>query len=279
MANETTITSVNDLVQSAINEARLVKSSGIDLSDYITVKNGVGVQDFPIYGEQVMASIAEGTDGANTEFTTDVASITPGEHLLMATVTDLTDLRAAEDVFIGIGEVMREAKKAAMNQAIFALCDGFSTAVGTTNVDITLALIREAVATVRSAKGKDRLILPVSPYILADIIGLYNTASFAPDAIRDMAMTTGQLPMLEGVHPVMIDNLAAGTSAGQADAADLKTAVFSENALGAAIEYDFKIELERDASLRATEVVATASFGVGELKDEWGVELLVDNKD
>lgn len=279
MADETTTTTVNDLIQSAINEARLVETQGADLSDYIMVKNGVGAQDFPIWDEETMSSVAEATDLANSAFGTGVNTITPGEYGLMTTVTDLSDLRAAEDVFIGIGRVMREAYLAAKNQAIYALCDGFSTAIGTTDTDITLALIRQGVATCRSKKAKGRLILPVTPWVLEDIIGLYNTTSFSPDNIRNQAMTQGTLPMLEGVHPVMIDNLAAGTGTGAIDEADTKTAIFSEEALGMALEYDFKIELERDKSLRATEVVATASFGVGELKDDWGVELLVDNKD
>jgi len=279
MANETTTTTVNDLIQSAINEARLVESQGSDLSEFIMVKQGVGAQDFPIWDEETMSSVAEATDLSNSAFGTGVNTITPGEYGLMTTVTDLSDLRAAEDVFIGIGRVAREAYLAAKNQAIYALCDGFSTAIGTTDTDITLALIRQGVATCRSKKAKGRLILPVTPWVLEDIIGLYNTTSFSPDNIRNQAMTEGTLPMLEGVHPVFIDNLASGTGTGAIDEADTKTAIFSEEALGMALEYDFKIELERDASLRATEVVATASFGVGELKDDWGVELLVDNKD
>jgi hypothetical protein len=40
---------------------------------------------------------------------------------------------------------------------------------------------------------------------------------------------------------------------------------------------DLKIETQRDASLRADEIVATAVFGVGELHDSYGVELLAES--
>jgi hypothetical protein len=37
---------------------------------------------------------------------------------------------------------------------------------------------------------------------------------------------------------------------------------------------DLKIESQRDASLRADEIVATAVYGVGEIHDTYGVEML-----
>ena len=40
---------------------------------------------------------------------------------------------------------------------------------------------------------------------------------------------------------------------------------------------DLKIETQRDASLRADEIVATSVYGVGELHDTYGVEMNVDS--
>ena len=40
---------------------------------------------------------------------------------------------------------------------------------------------------------------------------------------------------------------------------------------------DLKIETQRDASLRGTEIVATAVYGVGELHDSYGVEMNHDS--
>ena len=74
-------------------------------------------------------------------------------------------------------------------------------------------------------------------------------------------------------------SVAAGSSAGQADSADAVCGVFSRDAIGYVDGYDIKIETERNASLRAEEIVATSFFGVGEVVDTWGVELLVDNAD
>ena len=40
---------------------------------------------------------------------------------------------------------------------------------------------------------------------------------------------------------------------------------------------DLKIESQRDASLRADEIVATAVYGVSELHDSYGVKLTADS--
>ena len=283
MANETTTTTLTELVQASIGQARVVEVPGADLSDYVTrrpLEPGKGSATFPYYDEETMASVAEGTDLSNTAFDTTAVTITPGEYGLMTTLTDLADRRSATQAGFDIGNVMGEAYKVAKNSAIYNLFDGFSTALGTTNVDITEALIQQAVATLRAKKAPGPLYLACTPWVMEDLLGLYssNTNNVA-DSIRNQAMETGTLPPIHGVTPLLVAGLPAGTSAGQIDEADTKTAIFSAAALGFVEEWDFNIETERDASLRATEIVATASFGVGEIKDDWGVELLVDNKD
>ncbi len=282
MANETTATVLADFIQASIGEARTVGNAGADLSQFVTrrpLEVGKGSATFPYYDKQVMASVAEATDLSNTAFSTTDVTIVPGENGLMTTLTDLADRRSATQAGFDIGKVMGEAAFDLRTSSIYNLFDGFSTALGTTNVDITEALIQQAVATLRAKRAPGTLYLPVTPWVLEDLLGLYssNTDHVASD-IRDQAMKTGTLPPIHGVTPLMVI-LPDGTSAGQIDAADTKTAIFSAAALGFVEEWDFRIETGRDISLRAVEIVATTSFGVGEIRDDWGVELLVDNKD
>ena len=58
---------------------------------------------------------------------------------------------------------------------------------------------------------------------------------------------------------------------------DYKGAVFHRDALGLAMMQDINIERQRDASLRADEVVATAVYGHGEIFDSYGVEMHFDS--
>ena len=53
--------------------------------------------------------------------------------------------------------------------------------------------------------------------------------------------------------------------------------VFSQEALGLAMQNDLSMEMQRNASLRAEEVVATARYGVAELIDTYGVRIQADS--
>ena len=46
--------------------------------------------------------------------------------------------------------------------------------------------------------------------------------------------------------------------------------------IGLALKEDFKVETQRDASLRATEIVASITVGSGILKDTYGVTVKTD---
>ncbi|MHC4379396.1 MAG: phage major capsid protein [Planctomycetota bacterium] len=284
MAGETTSTTLTELIQASIGEARVVASQGVDLSTLIVnrpLEEGKGSATFPIYDQEVMAAVNEATDLTNTAFDTTAVTITPGEKGLMTTLTDIAKRRSGGmQAAIDIGRVMGEAYRNIKNTEIYALFDGFSTTIGTTNVDITEALIQQAVGILRAKKAPGPYYMPVTPYVLEDLLGLYssNTDSIS-SSLMDSAQIDGFLPKIHGVVPVLVDSLPTGTGTGQLEEADTKTAIFSGQALGFVSEWDFKIETQRDASLRGDEMVATSSFGVGELKDDWGVELLLDNKD
>jgi hypothetical protein len=53
-------------------------------------------------------------------------------------------------------------------------------------------------------------------------------------------------------------------------------AVMHSDALAFAMKKDLVIETQRDASLRATEIVASMTYGVGELQDSHGVAIITD---
>jgi hypothetical protein len=279
---DTTVTTLTELIQASIGQARVTQGMGVDLSSLIVnrpLEEGKGSATFPRYDVEVMASVSEGTDSSMTAFDTTAVTITPGEFALATNLTDLARRRAGTQAAIDIGRVMGEAYFRAKNKEIYALFDGFSTAIGTSNTDITEALIIQGVGLLRAARAPGPYYMPVTPYVLEDLLSLYssNTDSIAP-SLMESAQVDGVLPMVHGVIPVLVD-LATGTGTGEAEQADTKTAIFSGEAIGFVQEWDFRIETERNASLRADEIIATASFGVAELVDAFGVELLLDNKD
>ena len=90
--------------------------------------------------------------------------------------------------------------------------------------------------------------------------------------LQNEAMKTGFIGQIGGVQIFETSNVD-GTS----DTDNCKGGVFARDALGLAVMQDLKLETQRDASLRADEIVATAVYGVSELHDSYGIEMLSES--
>lgn len=284
MAGGVTLTNVEELTQSIIDTARLVIEQTSDLRTTVTrrsLSQGKNAVDFPLWANPAAATLTEGTDLTTvTDLTTTAVTVTPGEVGLLTTFTDKAQMGTPIQTGAQIGVLLGNAIRANVNQTIYALFDGFSTAIGTTNVDITEALIRQAVGTLMNANAPAPYYLPVTAHVHEDILALYSSSTnVTSTGFREGALGRNELPEIYGVIPVLVSDLVIGTGAGERNEADTKTAVYSAAAIGYVEGWDIRIETERNASLRAWEIVATANYAVAEIKDDYGVELLVDNAD
>jgi hypothetical protein len=122
--------------------------------------------------------------------------------------------------------------------------------------------------------------LPTKPVFKASFdlkSGLTNTFVGRDTEKSNEALNTGFVGNVAGVPIFETSNLADSSGNNPGTTGDYKGAIFHRDALALAMMQDLKIETQRDASLRADEVVATAVYGVGELNDTYGVELNVDS--
>lgn len=279
MANETTSTSLNDLLPSIVAEAMFVASErsimrGLVKNFSLPMGSGKTIT-VPRYPIQTAAAVNEGTDLENTSVTTDGAVLTVAEIGIMTTVTDYARMTSASNVIADVGRVFGEAIARKMDQDLLALFDGFSTTLGDGTAAITAAAVAQAVAKLRAnAVPMDQIFCVLHPNIAYDLkANITNTfVNPNPGIIQNEAMATGYVGTLFGVPVFETSNMANTGTAG-----DYKGGVFHRDALGLALLQDIKIETQRDASLRADEVVATAVYGVGELYDGYGVELHYDS--
>ena len=277
MANETTSTSLNDLLPSIVAEALFVASERSIMRNLVknfTIPAGSGkTVTVPRYPLVSAAAVAEGTDLANTAVATDGAVLTVSEVGIMTTVTDLALKSASSNVIADVGRLFGEAIARKMDRDLAALFSGFSTALGDGTGAITAAKIFEAVAKLRAAGvPADMLFCVLNPEVAYDLKSSLTNAYANPNAgvTQNAAMATGYVGMLAGV-PIY------ETSAVVPVAGDSVGGLFHRDAIGLATMQDITIELERNASLRGTEVVATAVYGVGELYDGYGVALNYDS--
>ena len=262
--------SVGDLLPSIVAEALFQaqeKSIMRNLvRNYTMGANNGKTITVPKWNAVTAADVAEGSDLANnTAMGTDSAVLTVSEVGVMTTVTDLALRTAASNVVADAGRVMGNAIANKMDQdliALFAALNG-GTTIGDGTGALTPAQIFEAVAKIRNQGVSDGdMFCVVNPLVAYDMKSAL-TSTFAGHAgdLSNEALRNGYVGTVAGVNVFESSNVTA------------EGAVFHRDALALATMQDIQIESQRDASLRATELVATAVYGVGELFDNYGIGL------
>jgi len=277
MANESTSSTLSELYTEIVAEAQFVineKSIMKNLVKNYAISGGGKSVEVPIYAAVAAAAVSEAADLSNTAINPSSVTITAAEVGIMTTLTDLARNSAPRNVAGDIGRLFGEAIAKKMDQDLLALFDGFSTAVGTDSAALSPATIFNAASTLRA------LGLPVEetycvlhPKVAYDLkSGLTNTFAGLSTDLSNEALRGGFIGQIAGIKIFETGNMANTGTAG-----DFKGGMFHKDALGLAMMQDIKIETQRDASLRADEIVATAVYGVGELHDSYGVEVLADS--
>lgn len=267
-------------VRAAIEEV----TNRANLMNYITVDNSQSAMKFPVYPELTFSSVSEGADYTIGAVTSTGPTITPIRYGGGVQITKEMVQRGGEQAIASSSAQLGRMIRAQQNIAIWALFDGFSGAVGTTNTNITEQNILDGYALLAAAGAPEPYTLAVTPHVMRDLVALYKAStSITALGIREQITQTGIVSKLFGIDVIQIGDLAAGTSAGQRDAADAKCGLFSRSAIGAVVAQDLTapgaLEIEWSNLSQSWTLTATTYFGVGEIKDAYGVEVLVDNKD
>ena len=274
MANESTSSTLSELYTEIVAEALFVASERSVMRPLVknyAISGGGKSVEVPIYAAVSAAAVSEAADLSNTAINPTSVTITASENGIMTTLTDLGRNASPRNVAADIGRLFGEAIAKKIDTDLTALFDGFSSVVGSAGAEVTVAKIFEAVATLRQASIPAPYSGVLNPKVAYNIKkNLTNTfVNPNPNDLSNEALRTGYVGNIAGVQMFETSNVD-GTS----DTDNCKGGIFHKDALGLAMMQDLKIETQRDASLRADEIVATAVYGVGELHDSYGVELL-----
>ena len=271
----TTSTTLDDLFANIIAQARFTAEEESLMLGLVTQYNigdeaGKTIQ-VPKYPAITAADLTEGTDMSSTTVSTSSVNITVGEVGAQVVLTDLAAMGAgnpAEE----LGTVLGNSIATKMDKDLIALFDGFSSALGAAGQEITVADLFKAAATLRTNKAQGEIFAVVHPYQAYQLkANLTNTFANPNGGVaQNTAMVNAYVGTIAGMDVYESANITIDGSD------DAKAAVFSREALAIAMKRDFQIEAQRDASLRAFELNATAIYGVGELDDSYGVEMLFD---
>ena len=277
MANESTSSTLSELYTEIVAEALFVASERSVMRPLVknyAISGGGKAVEVPIYATVSAAAVSEATDLSNTAINPTSVTITASENGIMTTLTDLGRNASPRNVAADIGRLFGEAIAKKIDSDLTALFDGFSTSVGGAGTELTVAKIFEAVATLRQAAVPGPYSGVLNPKVVYNVKKSLTNTFVNPNAgdLQNEAMRTGFIGQIAGINIFETSNVDGTT-----DTDNCKGGIFSQDALGLAMMQDLKVETQRDASLRADEIVATAVYGVGELHDSYGVEMLAES--
>lgn len=285
MANETTSTTLTGLYSDIQQAALFTMQERGFMRPLVTNFNLVGqpgkqakVGIYPTLATSALVS-GEGTDATNNAITAIEKTFDTDEVAALVTLTDTARDSADDNTAASIGRVLGETLARKVDEDIAALFAGFSGSVGGSGTELTADLIFQAVATLRANSVMGPYVGVFHPNQMYNLKKqLANAGSANVPSLSDVgnaALAEGFVGRIAGVdlfESAVVDGDSTGAYVG---------AIMTPQALAYALKKDITLETQRDASLRATEIVASMTYAVGELMGgsgtpEHGIQVLTD---
>lgn len=224
------------------------------------------------------AAVAEGTELINTALTSDSVTITASEIGIQATITDVlevSDIPAASPARLRqLGRALGDK----LDVDICALFSGFSTTIGATTVDLSLANILDGIYNleVADAASLGQIVAVLHPRQIADVrteLEADSASIYFGKSDRDLAKSqAGYFGNWFEIDFFQSTNVPTATAG-----ADRAGGMFIRDyALGMVNKWSARVEAMRWPSIRGVVLVATAMYGVGEVEDAAGVKVITD---
>ena len=280
MASETTSSTLSELFTNITQEAIFTFQETSVMRPLVTLYPIVGsgkTVEVPVYPTISAAAVNEATDLSNTAVNPTSATITASEIGVMTTLTDLGANSASRNVGADIGKLFGEAIAKKVDTDLVNLLDDFASASdqGGAGTELTADLLFKAQAILRSANVPAPYYGVFHPKALFNLKKTLTQAGYAGTAtamsdIGNEALRNGYIGRIAGIDVFENANITIDAYD------DSYGGVFHPASLGLAMKEEFKVESQRDASLRATELVASIVYGVGVIKDTYGVTVRTD---
>tara|TARA_R100001086_G_scaffold94723_1_gene47191 strand:- start:180 stop:1043 length:864 start_codon:yes stop_codon:yes gene_type:complete len=231
----------------------------------------------PKVGQMTMSDLTDGQDIIDEEdigmTTVDLTASEVGAKIIL---TDKLVRQSAPNVMTIVGRQLGDGmarKKDTDVHALYSALNG-GTTLGANATSMTLAFTAAAIAYAKANKFGTQIYILQHPNAVFDI--------------ANTAVTSSQYAIPKGWSEDLLGNFWSGirplnnvpifedgnlsTSAGD----DAVGVIADKSALAVLKSVDTRTERQRDASMRATEVVLTADYGVFELDDSRGAPLTFD---
>jgi N4-gp56 family major capsid protein len=216
----------------------------------------------------------EGTDATNVAITATEKTFDADEIAALVTLTDTARDSADDDTAASIGRILGETMAKKVDEDISALFDDFTTEVGggATPPELTADLIFQAVANLRASSIMGPYVGVFHPNQVYNLKKQLTNAgaaqiSHALSDLGNQALSEGFIGRIAGVD-IYESAVVTGDSTGSYNGV-----VMHPEAIAYALKKDITLETQRDASLRATEIVGSMTYAVGVLQPTYGVRV------
>ena len=279
MAQAATTGSLENAQRIIIASARYTEehnAPAMALVEQFTLPKGSKQVTVPKVGQMTMSDLVDGQDIIDEEeigmTTVDLTAAEVGAKII---ITDKLARQSSENVFSIIGRQLGDGMARKKDTDVTALYSGFGTDIGAAGRSMSLANVSATVAYAKGNKFGSQVYIVQHPFAAWDIANTAVTASttypvphgWSEDLLGNFF--SGLRP-INGV-PIFEDgNITIDSSD------DAVGVCCDKTALAVLKSVDTRTERQRDASLRATEVVMTSDYGVFELDDSKGVALTLD---
>ena len=250
----------------------------VELIEQMVLEQGAKQVTVPKVGQFTFAPLQDGIDLVAEQAigmtTVDLTSSEVGAKIIL---TDKLVRQENESVFNIVGRQFGDAAARKKDQdiiALFAALNG-GTALGATTKLLTMINLAACIAFAKANKFPEPIAVSAHPNTLYSTVASAAVTPSAtyplPDGYAEDLLKRFYSFEVNGVQVFNSGNIA-GNAGGVAN--DGVGAIFSKNALVCLNSKGFGVEEERDASLRAWELVATADYGAFELDDTYGAPML-----
>jgi hypothetical protein len=250
----------------------------VELVEQMVLEQGAKTVTVPKVAQMNFAPLQDGVDMVAEQSigmtTLDLTSAEVGAKIIL---TDKLVRQENESVFDIVGRQFGDAAARKKDQDIIALFPSLSNSTnqgGTTKL-MTMTNLAACIAFAKAQKFPEPIAVVHNPNaVYATVLSAAVTPSATypmPDGYAEDLLKRFYAFEVNGVQ-VFQDGNVAGGSGGVAG--DGMGAIFSKNAMVVLNSKGFSVEEQRDASLRAWELNATADYGAFQLDTTYGAPML-----
>lgn len=253
----------------------------INLFEKFTLSKGAKQITVPKVGQVTFANLTDGVDMTDTaDIGMTTVDLTTAEVGCKFILTDKLVRQANDSAFAMVGKQLGDGLARKKNRdgiALFSALNG-GTALGADNIDLEIINLGACIAFARANKFPNPVHLvhhPNAVYMCMTSMAIMPETAGDPLAGADSERSA----LLKNFYKMRFDDVGifqtgdidkvAGQDSGYG-------AIFSENACAYVESVGFQRKEQEDISLRATEIVVVADYGVFELDDAYGAPLLYE---